>query len=268
MAMTPGMTVAAPEPGRRRYGLFDAAIGPLDLPPHAQVGGVRYVPEDCGEAYAYPVNCEADPPNKPIDTDNEEVQTGVFAVLSTLECGALGYSMEELEAKVRRRLEGTEQAAVERALWSGLDFQGDALDIRSLTGEAEAVPMAFEADNVAELVGALERYAYTEQGYGYQAVIHAPVEVAAFAFHDGLVLMDGNRKVTPMGSIWSFGAYGSGSVWITGQTSVWRAPSVEVAKSFDRITNEVLLLAERTYAVSFDCFAGVAEFDPLGVTSP
>jgi hypothetical protein len=267
MAIVPGMVITAPEPGRRRYGLFDAAAGPLALPAHGQGGGVRYVPNGCGQAYAYPVNCEADPPDKPIDTDNEIVDSGVFAVLATLNCAPVGYTPAEQEAKVLRRLEGAEQAAVERALWGGLDLEGNPLEILNLDESAVDIGGSYDSDSISDVVGALERYAYAVQGYGYPAVLHAPVEVAAIAFQAGIVLQDGPRKVTPMGTAWSFGAYESGSVWITGQTTVWRS-EIQVASGLDQATNQMLLLAERTYAVAFDCFAGVASFDPLEVTSP
>lgn len=271
MALIPGLVVPAPEPLRTRYGLFTAASGPLDLPAHGEGGGVRYVPDTCGSAYAYGVTCyggDTPAPSKPHDPDNGEVETGVFAVLSTLNCGAPGYSLEEYRQKVLRRLEGTEQAAVETALWSGLDLEGNSLGILTLDGQAENVDPGYDPGLITDVVGALERYAYTEQQYGYTAYIHAPVEVAAFAAEAGMVLPDGNRKVTPMGSVWVFGAYGSGSVIITGQTTVWRAPEIQVYNALDQATNEVLLVAERAYAVGFDCLAGRAEFDPLEVTSP
>lgn len=270
-ALIPGLVVPPPEPLRARYGLFTAASGPLDLPTHGEGGGVRYVPDTCGAAYAYGVTCynvDNPAPDKPLDGDNDEVQTGVFVVLSTLNCGAPGYTVEEYRAKARRRLETAEQARVEASLWSGLDFEGNSLSILSLDDQAVNVDSGYDPGLITDVVGALERYAYTEQGYGYSAYIHAPVEVAAFAFESGLVLRDGNRMVTPMGSIWSFGAYPSGSVIITGQTTVWRAPEIQVYNAFDQVTNEVLVVAERAYAVGFDCLAGRAEFDPLEVTSP
>src|SRR6187549_202534 len=270
MALVPGIDVVAPEPLRSRYGLFTAASGPLDLPAHGEGGGVRYVPVTCGAAYAYGVQCydtENPAPEKPHDTDNEEVVTGVFSVLSTLNCSAVGYTLDEYRTKVQRRLETAEQAAVEGAFWTGLDFEGNSLGIRSLSGEAENIPAGYDPGLITDVVGALERYAYTTNGYGYSAYIHAPVEVAAFGHESGLVLKDGNRLVTPMGSIWSFGAYPAGSVIITGQTNVWRA-QVQTYGAFDRVTNERLLVAERAYAVSFDCFAGRAEFDPLDVNPP
>lgn len=266
MTIIPGLIVPAPEPLGRRYGLLDAASGPLDLPTHGQGGGVRYVPNGCGSAYAYGVACyeaPATPPDKPIDTDDDEVSTGVFAVLSTLNCGAPGYDEATLRAKVLRRLESDEQSTVETALWSGLDFEGNSLDIRSLSGEAVDIGLSFTPDTVSEAVAALERYAYFTQGYGGVAYIHAPIEVAAFAASEGmLVERNGIRRVTPMGSVWVFGAYPAGSMIITGQTTVWRS-EVSVASAFDRVTNERLLLAERTYAIGFDCFAGSVEFDPL-----
>lgn len=270
MAMIPGLEVAPPEPLRARYGLFTAASGPLDLPAHGEGGGVRYVPLTCGEAYAYGVTCydPGDAPEKPLDSDNAEIDTGVFGVLSTLNCSAVGYTLEEYQLKLRRRLEGAEQAAAERALWTGQDFEGNPLGIRSLDSEAEDIPAGYDPGLITDVIGALERYAYTLNGYGYQAYIHAPVEVAAFGHESGQVLKDGNRLVTPMGSVWSFGAYPGGSIIITGQTTVWRAGDVQMYDAFDRITNERLLVAERAYAVGFDCLAGRAEFDPLGVTSP
>jgi hypothetical protein len=267
VAIIPGLIVPAPEPLRRRYGLFDAASGPVDLPTHGEGGGVRYVPVTCGEAYAYGVTCyggEVSAPEKPLDVDTEEVSSGVFVALATLNCGATGYTDEEYRTKVRRRLEATEQAAVERALWSGLDFEGNSLGILSLDAEATAVPTNYDPALITDVVGALERYAYTDSGYGGVAYLHAPVEVAAFAAEAGLVIPEGpNRKVTPLGSVWAFGAYPAGEVIVTGQTAVWRAPEIQVYNSFDRNSNEVVLVAERAYSVAFECFAGRAEFDPL-----
>ena len=273
-SLIPAPIVAAPQPLARRYGLFTAASGPLDLPDHGEGGGVRYTPEDCGEVVAYGVACygsgvgQTEAPAKPLDTVADEVNTGVFATLATIACNAVGYTRAEQTTRLLRRHEGGEQAAVERALWSGLDFQGNSLGIRSLDAEAVEVSVGYDPGLITDVIGALERYAYTTQGYGYQAYIHAPVEVAAFAHESGQVLKDGPRLVTPMGSIWSFGAYPGGEIIITGQTTVWRAREVAVADAFNPTTNERLLVAERAYSVSFDCFAGRATFDPLEVTSP
>jgi len=270
MAIIPGLSVPAPERLRRRYGLFDAASGPIDLPTTGEGGGVRFVPV-CGEAYAYGVNCyngEVSAPDKPMDGQSGEVESGVFVALATLNCGAVGYTDEEQRQMVLRRLEGTEQAAVERALWTGQDFEGNSLGIQSLSGEAETVPMPGLTDLlITDVVGALERYAYTEHQYGGVAYIHAPIEVAASAAEAGLIVPEGPgpnaRKLTPMGSVWVFGAYPAGHVIVTGQTTVWRAPEIQVYNAFERPTNEVIMVAERAYAVAFECFAGRVTFNPL-----
>lgn len=265
MALIPGMIVPAPARLRRRYGLFDAASGPLDLPTHGEGGGVRFVP-DCGRSLAYGVTCyetPGDAPVKPLDGDTAEIQTGVFVALATLNCGAVGYTLPEYQAKVRRRLEGAEQAAVEEALWTGLDYEDNPLGILALDDEAVSIPTGYDPDLIADVVAALERYAYTTQQYGGVAYIHAPVEVAALAAEAHLILADGNRKVTPMGSVWAFGAYPSGEIIVTGQTTVWRAPEIAVYSSFENSSNEVLMVAERAYSVAFECFAGRAEFNPL-----
>lgn len=272
MAMIPGMTVPAPEQLRRRYGLFDAASGPLDLPRHGEAGGVRFVPVSCGGAIAYGVACydPGEAPDKPLNGDAAEVDTGVFVALATLNCGAVGYTTAEYEAKVRRTLEGSEQAAVELALWGGEDADGNPLATLSLDGEASSIPAGYDPGLITDVVGALERYAYAENQYGGVAYIHAPIEVAAFAAEAGLIVPESpgpnGRKLTPMGSVWVFGAYPPGEVIVTGQTTVWRSPEIQVYSSFENASNEMLLIAERAYSVAFECFAGRAEFNPLEVS--
>lgn len=275
--LVPAPLIAAPQPiNPRRYGLFDAASGPLDLPGHGEGGGVRFVPDACAEGVAYGVTCyggDNPAPEKPLSGDPDPVTTGVFVALTTIECNAVGYRLTEMRDKVRRDLEGTEQTTVEKALWSGLDLEGNDLGILVLDGPGTSVvPAGYDEGLITDVVAALERYAYTDQGYGSPAYLHAPIEVAAFAAEAGLILPESNspnaRKRTPMGSVWAFGAYPAGEIIVTGQTTVWRAPEIQVYDAFQQTTNLRFLVAERAYAVGFECFAGRATFDPLEVTSP
>ena len=286
MALIPGPLVPAPEPVRRRPGLFDAVPGPLDLPTHGRGGGVRYVPVTCGPVHSLRIGCYdglVEPPEdgKPTDPAEGEVATGVFLALTAMECGPVGYTAEEDAARIRRRLEAGEQTAVEAAFWSGLDVNGDSLDIRSLADDPDEITVADELD-IIEVVAALEDYAYRDQGYGYVAYLHAPVAVAAHAGAANLVIhdRDGRSARTPFGSIWVFGGgyqgtgdglpSGGAFIHITGQISAWRAPDPQVFpvdQVMNRTTNQRLLLAEREWAVSYDCFNGRAAFDPLGGVS-
>lgn len=276
--LIPAPLIQAPQPIRpRRYGLFDAAAGPLDLPARGgEGGGVRFVPDACAEGVAYGITCygaDNPPPEKPLSGDPDPVTTGVFVALTAIECQATGYTLEEMRGKIRRDLEGTEQTTVERAFWTGLDLEANPLGIQFLDDDTtEDVPGGYDAGLITDVVGALERYAYTDQGYGSPAYIHAPIEVAAFAAEAGLIIPESNspnaRKLTPMGSVWAFGAYPAGSVIVTGQTTVWRAPEIQVYDAFSTVSNLRLLVAERAYAVGFECLAGRASFDPLEVVSP
>lgn len=285
MAIVPAPLVQTPEPGRIRYGLLRAASGPLDLAsPGGRGGGARYVPVTCGVAHSYPIDCydgliQEPAGGKPADPGNAEVEASSFMVLATIECGAAGYRAAEFEEQARRRLEAGEQGAAERALWTGLDPDGNSLDILNLQDTAEAI---FPSENfdLDAVVGGLEDYAYRDQGYGYTAFIHAPVRVAAYAGASNLIVRDGPLMRTPYGSIWVFGGgypgtgaggastFPNGSyIHITGQVNVWRSSDVHTFpadQTMNRATNQRLLVAEREYAIGFDCLNGRAEFNPIG----
>lgn len=291
MGIIPGPLIPGPEPLRRRYGLFTAASGPVDLPDHGLGGGVRYIPVTCGEAHPYPIGCyqgevgspEGDSFNPDLaDPSNEAVQPGVFGVVASMPCGSVGYTAPEFETKVRRRLANGEQGAAELALWTGLDPDGNGLDIPHLAETTDNVPQASDF-SMDEVVAALEDWAYRVQGYGNVAYIHAPVVVAAHAADHGLVIDDGPLKRTPFGSIWIFGggypgtgaagaAPPSGGTFlhITGQVQVWRSSEEWVApmdQTMNRTNNQRLLVAVREYAIGFDCMNGRALFDPIGGAS-
>lgn len=288
MAIVPGQLISGPEPLRRRYGLLTAASGPIDLPAqNGPGGGVRYISQACGAAHPYPIGCydglpETTPEGKPTDPDNSLVEAPPFMVLASIECGTVGYTSAEDEARVRRRLDNGEQGAAEFALWTGLDPAGNGLAIPHLA-EADEDILAAEPLSIVSVVAGLEDWAYRDQGYGYVAYIHAPVAVAAHAADAGLVIDDGRLKRTPFGSIWIFGGGYPGTgeegaeppeggtyLHVTGQVTVWRSADVWVApvdQTMNRTTNQRLLLAEREYAVGFDCMNGRILFDPLGGVS-
>lgn len=288
MALIPGLRVPAPEPLARRYGLFDAASGPLELPAHGEGGGVHYVTETCGEGHAYGINCydgNVMAPDKPSDTLGGEVESGVFATLATINCSPVGYTESEYQRLVRRKLEATEQGVAERVFWTGEDDAGNAIGVLNLEKTAEAIfPPGDGTEHITTVLATLEEYAYRTHEYGYRAYVHAPMRFAPYAAEAGLIVLESpsnpnSRKLTPNGSVWVFGGgypgtgAGGGTGWpgggflhITGQTTVWRSGEVNVYSAFDQVHNERLLVAERAYAVAYDCFNARAEFNPLGLS--
>lgn len=260
MALFTAPVIDAPEPRGRRYGLLTAATGPLLLPEPAGLGGgVRYEPVSCGGAHIYPIECDTTPPEKTFDPGQGMVTAAPFLAYSTLLCGAAGYTSDELETKVRRRLESGEQSAAEQGL---------------ATAIAAAPPTALTApdpNNIASVIGELEQWLYGTSGYGNVGFLHAPFRMSAWALGASVVLKDGPIWRTQLGTVWIPGDYpDNGTVYITGHVTVWRAAEVAVAppdQTFDRITNQRYMLAEREYAVAWDCYAASATFDPDLVVS-
>lgn len=256
MTIVPAPLVTAPAGRGIRYGLFAAATGPLELPiPHGFGGGVRYEPVTCGFARRYPLECDDSPPAKVFDPAEPWITAEPFLVYSSLVCGAAGHTSAELEIKVRQRLTNGEQKQAEAGL-------ADVL-------AAEAVPAGggYDPGNIRGVVADLEHWLYDTAGYGNVGYIHAPVRVAAYASANGLLQRDGGLWHTNLGTVVVFGAGypDDGVIYISGQTTVWRAADVFVPtpdQTFSKTTNQYYLLAEREYAVAFDCVAAFATFTP------
>lgn len=263
MAFIPAPILAAPIARGRRYGLLTAANGPVDLPDRGQAAGIVYEPVTCGVTRSYPIECPADvtPPDKVFDPADDFVEAEAFLVYATYRCGAAGNTAASIEEKVRRRLENAEQVGAEAGFAAVL--------------AAAATPIsAGEPDSIRSVVGELEQWLYGADGagYGFGGFLHAPIRAAAYAAHAGLLIKQGIYWQTALGTTWVFGGGypDDGSIYITGQVTVWRSPDLIVpptGQTFDRRLNQYNALAERTYAVAYDCAAAVADFTPAGFGS-
>lgn len=269
MAITPPVVVPAPEPRGLRYGLLSAANGPLPLPPHGAAGGVIFEPVSCGIARIYDTEChcapkvfdEGDNCADERDTDCEGwVRANPFIAYSSLQCGTAGSTSASLEAKVRRRLANGEQTVAEEGL--------------ALVLAAGATALAPADATLPGVVADLEQWLYgtapgddptiPDVNYGNIGYLHAPVRLAAYAAGQDLIVRDGPLLRTPFGTIWVFGGGypDNGLVFISGQVTVWRSDDVFVSPpQLEQATNQYYLLAEREYAVAYDCVAASAVFD-------
>jgi hypothetical protein len=252
MAIIPRMVIPAPEPRGLRYGLFTAANGPNDLPPHGAAGGVTYDPVSCGHAHYYGTECHGS--EKTFDANDELIKANPFVVYASLVCGSAGTTASAMEAKVRRRLANGEQTIAEYGM--------------GLVLGAGATPLASPDPTMTGVVSDLEQWLYGISGanYGNIGYLHASPRMAAYAAEESLIVRDGPLLKTPMGTIWVFGGGypDNGTIYVSGQVTVWRSADVFVsspAQTLNLTTNQYRVLAEREYAVAYDCVAASAVFD-------
>lgn len=262
-------TVKVTEEFPLRYGIFAAAIGPLDFPDyHMRGGGLWWQEAMCGGGSGYEINCI----DALDDKDFAESGTGIvqavpFVVKSNFVCAPT--DINTMEGLARQKFFSVEQALVEQIFSEGLFAQAP-----SLANNPAVVDLSATAPPAAEgvaVISFLENWIYCTQQYGPRAVLHMPTAVANFLKSEHLIEFDGQRWRTPHGTVVSFGCYAgtdpdgadpaAGTFWVyvTGQTVVYRAGDFEqppVSGSLNRTTNQWTGLVEREYVVAFEC--GVA----------
>lgn len=253
MAVVLAEVVAGPASRGLRYGLFAAAVGPMTLPEPGGLGnGVQFEPVSCGSADLYPVECDDTPPSQTFDDGDGYISAEPFLARATYVCKSVGTSPADLDTKVRRRLENGEQTVAE----AGMAIALAVSPVHVTAGEPESI---------RSVVGELEQWLYgvDTANYGRVGVLHASPRVAAYAAAAGLLTKVGPVFQTPMGTVWSIGGgYPDGPVYISGTASLWKAEQPSVSQAFDWSTNEYRLVADRTFAVAYDCVAAVATYSP------
>lgn len=257
--------IAAPPTGLLRYGLFTAAGGILPMETHVIASGLSFFSDHCGGAGAYDQTCAVSP-TKPFEEGSDLMSADPFWVVARKRCGSVGRTGAEMQAAVRQQLATAEQQVVENVLWDG-DGLGTALP--TLTGTAGATIVTPAADGAGAAITALEEAFYDV--YGYVGTIHVNTQAYAAVTYAQLVQRQGGAGAltTPIGSVWSFGSgYGitgplevapePGFVWafMTGKTTIWRTeilPQPAPVQTLDRTLNQWDVVAERVYAVTWDC---------------
>lgn len=269
VATIPPLLIDKPTPTfPLRYGLFQAAVGPLDLPVHGRNGGLRYVTSICADGFGYEVACIGATASKTASfSAGSTTVTGTpFIVYATQVCGTVGYTFEEQRSMVVERLKAVEQGVVEDIFSQSTFGQGPGLI--AADGIATVVGAG---DTITDVIGELERAMYCGTlSYGPPAYLHVPIPAFLRMKQEHLMEFDGTRWRTPIGTVVSTGCYANedplgaapadGVFWlyITGQTAIWRTPDsqIQVAPvegSLNRTTNQMLMLAEREYVVTYEC---------------
>lgn len=269
VATIPPLLVDKPTPTfPLRYGLFSAAVGPLDLPVHGRNGGLRYVTSICADGFGYDVACIGATASKAGNfvVGSTTVTGTPFIVYATMTCGTVGFTYEEQTAMVVERLRSVEQGVVEEIFSNSTFGQGPGL----VTADG-IVTLAGAGDTITDVVSELERAMYCgATSYGPPAILHVAIPAFNWMKREHLIEWDGTRWRTAIGTVVSTGCYSNNTpagaapadgvfwLYITGQTTIWRTPdsALQVAPvegSLNRTTNQLLMLAEREYVVTYEC---------------
>lgn len=245
-----------------RYGLFDV-VKPRTLPAEARFGGLQYQIADNFGSRSYDVTC-APGTTKTFDGGPATVVANPFLIYTSLSCGLVGHTEDEIRDYINERARVAEQPAVELA------FSNSANGLNlGLANNASAVTLAASTNVIAAISG-LEGWLYQTSGYGKPGILHIPA-VAAVWLHQVNVISLGPDGIwrTPLRTMVSFGNYsgnlpngsapaaGHATFYITGQMGVWREDQAlipDLGETIDKAHNQWSGLAERFYVVSIDEF--------------
>lgn len=245
MALT---IVAPPERTSLTGGLFSVLTFP-DSTARWEMG-VTYPGQTCGTlAVSAGPGCtpdgQAEPDGWPIDLDREQPwgsADDTFTVSGSFVCNPVGTTLTEAEQFAVADLQRHEEATAEGELWA-----------RHL---ASAAPIGGAGPfKIKHAIGILEQY--IGQTYGVQGVIHLPRWLAPSV---GTAQRGGRLTTETLGTpIVAGSGYG-----IAGETvTIVATPAMigyrtaaevvgDLTDTFDRSTNQLQVLAQRTYLIGFD----------------
>lgn len=244
-----------------RYGLFTAATM-LPMTVRVVGSGLQYLVDHCGTAGEYDQTCAANPV-KPFEEGSDLVAADPYWLVARKRCGAVGRTAEEMLAAVRSQLYTSAQTRAEAVLWNGgtLTTATPTLDTSGATVVIPTVP------GFGAAISALERAFYAS--YGYVGTIHVSTRAYGAAAYSDLIDSSAGRLITPLGSVWDFGAGfpvtgladaapAAGFAWafMTGPVTVWRSgvlPQPDPRQTLDRTLNQWDVVAEEVFAHAWDC---------------
>lgn len=261
---------AVPQPVK--FGLFSVSEFVTGGAPHWQQG-VIWEPYACGPATAYACptcgeNVSGTAPVKTYTSGVGEVQIAPFTVYGSFSCSPIGH-WEDAEKRALQNLLSGEERAVEAqiadgSLHSSMNLQApEAVNITptpgtpvsipqgiallesygALNGNGEFVIMMNRRDALlANATGTLVKPA--DSGTMLRTILNTPV--AALSGFNGRTGPNGVAALAGMS--WLFA---------TGKPYIYRTEpfiTSERGASLDTSRNDLQILAERTYAVGWDCF--------------
>lgn len=250
--VAPKALVPAPEGSPRTFGLF-SVVSPVEDSTLRWENGVEW--EDAAAADVRAVGQWTDAgsvPGLPKQFDDALTRVESLApltVYSSVRCSAVGMPQEDAERRATARLLVREEAAVERALWTGDPSLGKGL-------AAAAKPLTGTL-SMEEAVDALEYYA---SRHGHRPVLHMSRRTASALTRRKALESPGStflRLTTRLGSpvVAGVGYPDVSTIVATGPLVAYRGPVLTSSSRdgdlLDRAKNNQHAVAERQYVVGF-----------------
>lgn len=266
----PPFVLDAPSGPDIRYGLLDAAMGPMPMPRHAIASGAQWLSTACGGAHLYPPQCATPPyPSFTMDPSDGIVAAYSFAVYASEVCTPVASEYEAAKLRVAERFRLGESRAVEQALWGGGGgVTGIFEQIHAIT------PITtLTASTTAEALSLLEQQIAGTSAYNGQVMIHARPRMSAYMAKNGLmrsrVPSDQRDTYSWFGSKMVFGSGYPGkspagvapdatteTMYGTGRILIWREEGplqFSPPEVLDRTTNQRGIYAARAYMIGVEC---------------
>lgn len=262
MAYAAALEVTGPPRLALPYGLFSVLSPTSPSDAHWQ-NGVEWEALSCAPAKGIgDPSCDPEVPTVGLPkefTDGKGLGAATpFAVYGSFSCSPVGTTPEEAAQQALAHLLAREEARVEQAVWTG--------DLGN-TGFAPGATSLGTGLSIAEGLGALEDW--IAKNYGSLGVIHADRRVATGLAAKGEVKAKGSTLYTGLGTPVVAGAgypgtspngtaaaAGTGFIYVTPAMLGYRSepfPGVEPASAgFDRTSNDLFAVAERTYTIGWD----------------
>lgn len=276
------VVVPAPAFTPSQYGLLSVARDMTGEFNTHWAAGITYQPLCAGTASTFDeclvvtgVGASPEPAAKTATFTSQRRGATPFTVISRKDCSAPTFWNDAPDEVAEALTEG-EGWQVERAFWTGtIDSQvgishphlaaNAALVVDLDTLQTAATVVTGNAVDIVQGLGLLEQaLANCYQGQG---VIHVPASLGSAMAAWGLIHIEGGRYVTENGNLVSLGrgytgsspagASVTGTQWMyaTGAVFYARSPlrAFSQVEGFDRASNTLDQLAERTYVVGWDC---------------
>lgn len=253
--------VEAPTRTPARFGLLTVADVVTEDDPH-WMNGVKFLPDSCAPGQSYADTCPA------VADRTKSVDRGVampgadpFTVYAGFYCSPTGFTQAEILARAEAALAGGEGRTIEAVLVTGDTDNGEVVhpflentaDVDDAGFDVPVLDVLTSVEDVPHAIGALE--GALRECYPGVGTILVPAKWSPFLETAGVV-RNGPMLETLLGTKVGILSVDTDVLYGVGQIQVHRsAPNVlgPFGQALNKVNNSVLMLAERTYTIAWDC---------------